>query len=386
MVLLFLLLTPFYQFHGQRFASNQTLLSTWPIATWCFLRAYETRGLAWAAAAGATAALAMLGKYYSAFLVAGFIVAALAHPARLAYLRSASPWVSIAVGLIVLGPHLYWAATTGFQPIAYATGVHAGATLPHVAWKAALYLAGALGYAALPTALMLIAARPDLKTLREVFWPENPDRRMLVVLLAVPLLLPVPVALATGTILTPLWSMSAWFLLPIVLLAPAGLQMSRGAALRIAALVAAITLGALAAAPVLAWRRHVETDKDGRAWSRLVSAELTRRWHDATGHALRLVAGNPDFAAAATFYSADRPSFIPGFRFDYAPWATDERRARDGFAAICRQGEAECIAQLDQHMAAWPGATRREVEVTRTFLGRAGEPGRFVLGLFPPKN
>jgi hypothetical protein len=31
-VLLLLLLTPFYQFHGQRFASNQTLLSTWPVA------------------------------------------------------------------------------------------------------------------------------------------------------------------------------------------------------------------------------------------------------------------------------------------------------------------------------------------------------------------
>ena len=82
LVLLLLLLTPFYQFQAQRFASNQTLLSTWPIATYCFLRAFETRGLAWSAAAGATAALAMLGKYYSIYLVAAFIVAALAHPAR----------------------------------------------------------------------------------------------------------------------------------------------------------------------------------------------------------------------------------------------------------------------------------------------------------------
>ena len=46
-VLLLLLLTPFYQFFGQRFGANQTLLSTWPIATYCFLRAFETRGLAW---------------------------------------------------------------------------------------------------------------------------------------------------------------------------------------------------------------------------------------------------------------------------------------------------------------------------------------------------
>ena len=39
---LLLLLTPFYQFHGQRFSTNQTLISTWPIATYCFLRAFET--------------------------------------------------------------------------------------------------------------------------------------------------------------------------------------------------------------------------------------------------------------------------------------------------------------------------------------------------------
>ena len=52
LVLLLLLLTPFYQFHAQRFASNQVLLSTWPIATYCFLRAFKTRGLAWSAAAG----------------------------------------------------------------------------------------------------------------------------------------------------------------------------------------------------------------------------------------------------------------------------------------------------------------------------------------------
>src|SRR6266850_4968719 len=74
-VLLLLLLTPFYQFIGQRFGPDQTLLSTWPIATYCFLRAFETRGLAWSAGTGAAAALAMVGNYYSIFLIAGFVAA-----------------------------------------------------------------------------------------------------------------------------------------------------------------------------------------------------------------------------------------------------------------------------------------------------------------------
>ena len=56
LVLLLLLLTPFYQFHGQRFASNQVLLSTWPIATYCFLRAFAARAACGRLAAGVAAA------------------------------------------------------------------------------------------------------------------------------------------------------------------------------------------------------------------------------------------------------------------------------------------------------------------------------------------
>jgi len=41
------------------------------------LRSFEARDVKWAVAAGAAAALAMLGKYYSVFLIASFVVAAL---------------------------------------------------------------------------------------------------------------------------------------------------------------------------------------------------------------------------------------------------------------------------------------------------------------------
>src|SRR5258708_6676332 len=100
--------TPFYQFMSQRFGADQTLLSTWPIATYCFLRAFETRGLAWSAGAGAAAALAMLGSYYSVFLIAGFVAAVLAHPGRRTYVRSASPWLSGAPAALVPAPHVHW--------------------------------------------------------------------------------------------------------------------------------------------------------------------------------------------------------------------------------------------------------------------------------------
>src|SRR5215813_13149845 len=134
-VLLLLLLTPFYQFIGQRFGAEATLLSTWPVATWCFVRAFETRSLAWSAGAGAAAALALLGSYHSVFLIAGFAAAALTHPGRRAYLRSASPWLSLAVGAAVLTPHVQWLLATGFTGLSDAGALHAHTPLTTVLWK-----------------------------------------------------------------------------------------------------------------------------------------------------------------------------------------------------------------------------------------------------------
>src|ERR1700730_6256373 len=42
-VLLMLMLMPIYQFHAQRFNANAVLLAAWPLATYCFLRSFETR-------------------------------------------------------------------------------------------------------------------------------------------------------------------------------------------------------------------------------------------------------------------------------------------------------------------------------------------------------
>ena len=206
-------------FYGQRFSSNQILLY-WPIATYCFLRAYETRALAWAALSGITAALAILGKYYSIYLIAGFVVAAFWHPRRFEYLRSASPWVSVLCGLAVLGPDFHWLATFGPTTVRYAINVHASHSITDESWATLEYAVGGVAYVLLPIGAYVMTVLPDRRMLAAALWPDDPDRRMLVVLLVVPLVAPLLTAPIIGVKLTSLWTMSGWFLLPIVLLAP----------------------------------------------------------------------------------------------------------------------------------------------------------------------
>jgi 4-amino-4-deoxy-L-arabinose transferase-like glycosyltransferase len=396
-VLLLLLLTPFYQFMGQRFGADQTLLSIWPIATWCFLRAFETRGLAWSAGAGATAALAILGSYYSVFLIAGFVAAVAAHSGRRIYLRSSSPWLSAAVGALALAPHVQWLFATGFASLSDLAAPHTGAPLTKVLWKDAVCIVEGIASVALLLAVYGIAVRPDRATLRETFWPPDPDGRMLVVLFAAPLVLPAAVSPFTGAVLTPLWTMPVGFLLPIILLRPKAAELTRVAAIRIAALVAAITILTLAAAPWLAQRTHAEGTAEGREYYRPVSAEITNAWHLGTGLPLRIVMGDRDLASAVTFYSPDHPDAMGGFETPSLPspaggggkgdgWITLERLAQDGWAAVCNADDEHCVAAARQQAAGKSNVQFITYSTINRYLGKGGKLGRFFFILAAPES
>jgi hypothetical protein len=396
-VLLLLLLTPFYQFVGQCFGADQTMLATWPIASYCFLRAFETRGLAWSAGAGAAAALALMGSYYSVFLLAGFVAAVLAHPGHRTYLRSVSPWLSLAVGTVALAPHIQWLYATGFASFSEWAAAHMGAPLMRALRKDGLCVVEGIASVGVLLAVYWLAVRPDRATLRETSWPADPDRRMLVILLAVPLALPAVVAPLIGTVWTPLWTMPPAFLLPIILLRPKAAELTRVAAIRITALVAAITILTLAAAPWLAQRMHAEGTAEGREYYRLVSGEITNAWHLGTGLPLRIVMGDRDLASAVSFYSPDHPDVIAGFETSSPPspasgggkgggWITPDRLAQDGWAAICNADDEKCVAAARERAAGKSNVQFITYSTMSRYLGKAGKLGRFFFILAAPET
>ncbi len=386
LVLFLLLLTPFYQFHGELFNANAILLPTWPIATYCFLRAFATRTSTWAALAGVTAALAVLGKYYSIYLVAGFVVAALSHPRRHEFLRSAAPWVSMACGLAALAPHFYWLATAELTPVRYAMAVHPIHSISEQFAAAFGYAAGGLAYMLIPIAVYLATVRPDRRTLAATLWPDDPDRRMLVLLLAVPLLLPLPTAPLLGIKLSSLWTMSGWFLLPIILLAPADIAPSRAAVTRVPIGVALITVAVLAAAPFVAWHNYLREARHGAAYHRAAGAALTEAWHTAMRRPLAIVSGDIALAHAVSFYSPDHPDAALDDLLPSVPWMKDDNRARQGWAAICFAKSRPCIRRIRHNSAGAAGVVRIEKELTVSFFGSWKRSERFVFLLIPPQR
>jgi 4-amino-4-deoxy-L-arabinose transferase-like glycosyltransferase len=383
MVPLFLLMTPFYQFHAQRFGANQALIATWPLAVYCFLRAFNDRTVLWSLAAGVTAAVAMLGKYYSIYLMGGIVIAAFSHPQFARYLKSPSPWISVAAGFLVLLPHIAWLVTTGYMPVAYAYEVHGTSTLWSFAYYIFAYLAGGIGYVALPTFVYLVVARPKWRALKVALWPADPEMRMLAVMLAGFFLLPAVSSPIVGIKLTPLWTMPIWFLLPILLLAPAYVPWPREATVRVALSLLIVTaIADTLVAPALAWINFIRPNDAYRAYTRDLSDVMTRTWHERVHRPLTIVLSVAELSDATTFYSHDHPDSVPYFNLRFAPWVTPARLAAEGWIAVCPNDDANCLSLVPHDSR----SEQQDIEITPRFLGLKGSPAKFVIFMTLPSN
>ena len=373
-----LTLIPFFNFHALKYNVNTVLMPLWAATALWFLRSYRTRAPGAAALAGLAAALSMYGKYWSVFLIAGLVVAALVDRRRAAYFRSPAPWITVAVGLLVMAPHLWWLIDSHFAPFTYAMTVHGEKSFAVAARSTLGYLGGSLGYVALPLVIVLaMVRRPRL--LAEAAWPHDDDRRLVAAAFWAPLLLPVVAAIAGRTEITSLWSMSAWTLLPVLLLSPPTITLRPIDTERLLGLAVAVPLVMLLASPAIAWLTR-DKARPAEAQARLLAAEVGRDWRLTTPQPLRYVGGEAELAFGVVTWSADRPRALTEMP---APPADELRHA--GMAIVCFAEDAGC----KQSAAGLAGsAPNRVVESTivRGFWGKLGAPQGYTIVLVPPRR
>jgi 4-amino-4-deoxy-L-arabinose transferase-like glycosyltransferase len=379
LALVLLTLIPFFNFHALKYNVNTVLMPVWGITALWFLRSFRTKSTAYAALAGVGAAAAMLCKYWSVFLIAGLVLAALVDSRREAYFRSAAPWITTVVGFAVLSPHLIWLVQHDFAPVRYAMLVHGDKSFATALFGAIGYLAGAAGYVAVPVALTLLAARPRGAVIADMIWPKDADRRLAATAFWGPLLLPAAVAVLAGNAINSLWSMSAWALLPVLLLSPPGLTIPAAATRRILGFAVALPFVMVLAAPVVALIMHRAGNiMPISAHSRLLSAQVDRAWHELTGQPLRYIDG--DVAYSIAVYAPDRPRALPDL-----PLVPNETLKRDGMAIVCIYEDKKCIGDAERHRGE-PGSRWSEVTLSRVFFGEPGRPQRYAILIVPPRT
>ncbi len=365
---------PFFNFHALKFNVNTVLMPLWAVTTLWFLRSYKTRSALCAALAGVGAAACMLGKYWSIFLLAGLALAALIDRRRAVYFRSAAPWSTIAAGFVVIAPHLVWLYRNDFSPFEYAMYVHGAKTLGDTAISVLGYLAGSAGYVAIPVIIVLVIARSSRATMADMVWPDDGERRLAAAAFWGPLLLPAVGALAGGIELTSLWSMSAWTLLPVLLLSPPAMTIKEIDTRRILATAIVLPLVMLVASPVIAVIAQRQGPPPQTAHAGSLATEVERLWHETTPQPLRFVGGNGDLADGVITYATDRPRVLAD-----TPPPDAAELARSGQVIVCFAEDSACRGSA-------PAAARRiETEIVRNFLRFPGKPRRYTIFIVPPR-
>ena len=384
-VLLLLMLLPAYQFHAQRFNANAVLLAAWPIATYCFLRSFETREVGWAVAAGATAALAMLGKYYSVFLIVSFLLAAMCHPQRRAYFGSLAPWVSTITGMALLAPHMVWLATTGAKPFAYALERHAGKTHVPPLVEPLLFISGVALVLVIPAVAWLLIAGSRLKHFPRDLQVMNPDLWLLFLIGVGTLVFPPIAAVGLGADLPPIWALQGLFLFVIPIVCGASYPIERFYSVNLAVVVVGIAvLAVVVVAPVHALYRNFHPLSEGRNFYQASAVELTRQWHRQSDAALPAVGGDDGLAFAAAFYSPDHPVYEERLVHPHTERLPPQAKFEQGWAALCFDGDQHCIAAMERTAARAPRYVRTGFVLESTLLGQPGATQGFTALIVPP--
>lgn len=375
--LVLLMLIPFFNFHALKFNVNTVLMPAWAATTFWFLSSYRTRSRVYAALAGVGAGACMLGKYWSVFLLAGLAAAALIDARRSVYFRSAAPWITVAAGLVVVGPHVAWLLQHDFAPFGYAVTVHGDKPFANAVRSVLGYLAGSAGYVAIPVIIVLAAARPGRAALADMIWPANTERRLAAMAMLAPFLLPVIGVLASGTEITSLWSMSAWTLLPVLLLSQPSVQLAAADTRRLLVAAVSVPLIMLIVSPAIAIVTQRAGPQPAASHAQLLAGQIERAWHESTPQPLRFVGGDADLAYGVVTYASERPRALP----DMAPPGAAEL-AQSGQVIVCFAEDFGCARNA---VARAPAARRIDTEIARAYLGTPGRPQRYTIIIVPPR-
>lgn len=380
---LLLLLTPCFTFLAYKFNANSIFLSVWPWTMHYFVKSFDNRRLADAAFFGAFLAAAMLSKYFAVILVATCGIAILAQPGGRRYFASPSPYVSLAVALLALSPHIWWLYQTGFLPFHYFEFETGRSYTP-----VAAHAVGTLGaLIALHFVVIAVIASCSTRPVRQ--WWRNarelwrtPRTRMLIVLSLAPTLLTVAVALVCRNKVSANMLIGTVSLMPLLVIKLGGVE--EGRLLRRAAIAATtVSLISVMLSPAIAVAKmQFSQEPDVMQPRAEASLVVTRIWHSLTRAPLTYVAGSEFYANATSFYSADHPHVFIDFDYREAPWVTRTRLMQDGLLVLCDDNDASCLANARRTL--WPPISTAHFTLAHAYAGIAKPAVHFTAFIAPP--
>ena len=132
----------------------------------------------------------------------------------------------------------------------------------------------------------------------------------------------------------------------------------------------------------MAWVRLKFGGENQASYARLAGEAAAAEWHRTTGKPLRLMAGPFGLISTAAAYAPEKPSTFAEFDPYLSPWVDKARIDRDGMAIVCPSDFLHCLADIKRYA---PDRPRKDITVTRQWLGFESPPEKFTIVILPPK-
>lgn len=316
-------------FTSPEFNANVVLLPLWALAILALRRAVT--GGSWQAWAGwgLAAGLGMLGKYYTAVLIAAMATMVLITPAYRRQLTRPGPYIGLAVFAAVLVPHAMWLIANDFPTFSYVAqraGSGAGAWSDRIVYPLR-FLVGQVPIV-LPALLIMIAlGRPK--------WGgalSGEGARFLLFVGFGPLVVTLLLSAVVGFKVRSMWGTPLLLTSGLMLIGWFGPAVTSAGLRRFTWAWAGIFAVALTAytGTVVLRPFFYDTGKRTHFPGRPMAEALTAAWRARFDSPVPVIVGDAWAAGNAAYYSPDRPSVYIDANPAVAPWLNDEDVAKSG--------------------------------------------------------
>ncbi len=384
----------YHNFTSPEFNANVVLLPFWALTVWSLYRALRTgRGLDWVLC-GVFAGLGILGKYYTALLLASLALYLLTSPRHRVQLIRPGAWFGLIACLAVLGPHIWWLVTAGFPSFTYAlsrAGLGGGgAWSDHLVYPARFLVGQA---AVLVPALAMLWALCGLR--RQRIAPggiASEDRRLLLFAGLGPLVISLLISAILGIKLRSMWGTPLFLFsgaMMVAWLVPApdqrGMVRFARAWTGVFALALVAYLGMMTLRPLFS-DDGKRTQFPGAAMAQV----LTQAWHDRYDRPMPAVIGAAWPAGNLAWYSGERPGVYVDADPATAPWMSDAEIRRSGAVVVWQIKRPTAPDRLPARLAGLDGRfPRLKIESPLTLPWRTwGDMAPVSIGwaVIPPND
>jgi hypothetical protein len=143
-------------------------------------------------------------------------------------------------------------------------------------------------------------------------------------------------------------------------------------------------------APAVAFATHLMGLPASATHSSALVEPVERLWRETTDRPLQMFGGFDDFTDGVSFYMRGHP-FAAHVLDVGVSQAIEERIGREGIVLLCPARPREpASAATCRHVAVslasrFPSGKRKEIEISRRYMGVDGEPERYLIITIPPQ-